>query len=314
MSMNGNQRGILLESGTNEVEFLEFLVAGQSFAINVAKVREALMWRHQDLTELPYSPDAVLGTVLVRGASVLTIDFRSLLDLDGTDVPDDSKILLVMDFNQFTTGFLIDSVMKVERFSWDNFKPLSRGLPTAEIPSVVGTITIEDRVVMVLDVESLMSEVNPNLNILSDDTHGHQSGQSDEDKPLRIAYAEDSSLVRKKMCKELRRAGFNDISEFTTGLALLEYLERQGSERVDIIISDIEMPRMDGLTVCKRTKENPELAGIPFIFVSSLIDEPMKVKCKSVGGTACFSKREIMAMIEMVQNHYEEMRELVMAR
>lgn len=287
-----NLTNILLESGTNEVEFLEFMVAGQHFGVNVAKVSQSLVLKNMQLIKLPGGSPHVLGTVYFRHRPISVISMRSLLGIEQDDTQNrDSQLLLVMEFNQHINGFVIDHVLGIRRVTWENFVPLNQAGQEQEVSSVTGTISVEDRLILVLEMEQLISKVDPSLAFSSTTDYAQHFRLGREE--INIVYAEDSSLVRNFTLNKLEEAGFKKFTSFPTGAKALDYVMSVQGEGVDVILSDIEMPEMDGLTFCRRIKTDSRTQAIPFVFYSSMINSQMSAKCLGVGGSASFSKPEI---------------------
>ncbi len=304
---NSRGKGILLETGTNEVEFLEFTVSGQHFGVNVAKVTQALVWKDQKLTKLPHSESYFLGTVSFRKKHIPVIDLRNYLDLKGPEQTFEKQLLLVMEFNQRSNGFIVDSVEEIQRVSWDRFVPFSETAYGESEPCVTGTVTIEDRVIMILDMEAMMARVDTSMSVENYAKDIKEKGTVDRSK-IRILYCEDSPIIQKVTLKTLNEAGFSNVKVFSTGKGGLDYISEKGTADIDIILSDIEMPQLDGLALCKAVKSNPQWEKVPFIFFSSLINEQMKVKCESVKANAAYSKPEIHLIVDSIEKLYADSR------
>lgn len=300
----GSGTGILLESGTNEVEFLEFTVSGQHFAVNVAKVKQTLVLKDLKLTRPPGSNLVTPGFIHYREAPTRVVDLRACLEL-GAPPEDTSKLLLlVMEFNQRTTGYIIDTVEGIQRHSWEQFEPLEMAVWKDNESCAVGTVTINNRVIVILDLEAMMAKLDPSMRI-ENHAAGIPESASIDRSSLKIVYAEDSALIQKVTLRTLTAAGFTQIETFTTGAKALEYVRTAPPGEVDFIISDIEMPEMDGLTFCKNAKGLPGFDKVPFIFFSSLISTEMERKCQSVGGDGSFSKPQIDKLVQEMEKVWE---------
>lgn len=297
--MTTTDKGILLEAGTNEVEFIEFYLANQSYGINVAKVQHVSSRKAVTVTPLPKAPPHVLGVVYHRDEPINLIDLRSALGIQGEEQDPDLQLVLIAQFNKETTAFLIDGVHKIHRSSWDQFQPSSR-LAGKQGSYTTGTVLIEERIVLILDMERLMLDFSTETDQDAARDLTAEESIMERRKGLRIVYAEDSSVIRMKTIQLLRQAGFEQIESFENGEEAFRYLDgrkrlaaEQGktlSDFVDIILTDIEMPRMDGLTLCKNVKAGGG-QGIPAVMVySSLINTEMSRKCESVGADAQMSK------------------------
>jgi two-component system chemotaxis response regulator CheV len=311
MSTTHAPDGILLASGTNEVEFIEFFVGENSYGVNVSKVQRVLALRSAQLTALAHAPRGVLGAVLVQGKPILLIDLRTALALGGEPPDKDRQLVMVTRFNKRTTAYLIDGIAKIHRTSWADFQPMTGALGGPGGGYTTGTIRIEQRIVLVLDLERLLldfvpEEERPGTVPTPDAATRHSRAA------VRIIYAEDSAMVRRLTLDVLRAAGFEQIAAFTNGQEAHDHLVRLRDQataagrtlrdEVDLIITDIEMPQMDGLTLCRQVKTQSGAESIPAVVVySSLINEEMARKCRSVGADAQLSKphgEEIVALID----------------
>jgi two-component system chemotaxis response regulator CheV len=307
-----DKQGILLESGTNEVEFIEFFLAGVSYGVNVSKVQRVIALSNCHITQLAQAPHGVMGVIHVQDKPVLLVDLHTALALPSPPGATDTEHQLVMvtRFNKRTTAFLIDGISKIHRTSWADFEPMNAALAGHGAGYTTGTIRIGERIILILDLERLMLDYTP--------ADEHPAAPPPADEPTRrnrehvkIVYAEDSKMIRKFTLDVLNAAGFTDISVFENGLEAEEHLAalraraategKSLKDYVDLIITDIEMPKMDGLTLCKNVK-SASGGHIPAVVVySSLINDEMSRKCVSVGADAQLSKphgEEIVAIVD----------------
>ena len=306
------KQGILLESGTNEVEFIEFFLAGESYGVNVSKVQRVIALNNCHITSVAQAPHGVMGVIHVQDKPVLLVDLHTALALPtaGSATDSERQLVMVTRFNKRTTAFLIDGISKIHRTSWSDFEPMTTALAGEGAGYTTGSIRIGDRIILVLDLERLMLDFTP------DNERPGTPPPADEPtrrsrSQVKIIYAEDSKMIRKFTLDVLRGAGFNDIAVFENGLEASEHIAalrkraaeegNQLNDYVDLIITDIEMPKMDGLTLCKNVK-NAGGDRIPAVVVySSLINEEMSRKCQSVGADAQLSKphgEEIIAIVD----------------
>jgi two-component system chemotaxis response regulator CheV len=307
-----DKQGILLESGTNEVEFIEFFLAGVSYGVNVSKVQRVIALTACHITQLAQAPRSVMGVIHVQDKPVLLVDLHTALALPPPDTATDTahQLVMVTRFNKRTTAFLIDGISKIHRTSWADFEPMNTTLAGHGAGYTTGTIRIGERIILILDLERLMLDFTPA------DERPIPPPPADEATRrsrghVKIVYAEDSKMIRKFTLDVLQAAGFTDIATFENGLEADDHLAtlrakaategKPLKDYVDLIITDIEMPKMDGLTLCKNVKS----AGgshIPAVIVySSLINEEMARKCTSVGADAQLSKphgEEIVAIVD----------------
>ncbi len=300
--------GILTESGTNEVEFLLFHLGAQRYGINVGKVRQILLFNRDKVAHLPGLPPAILGLMPFRENTISIIDLREMLSVPAEQrVVSARDLLLVAELNLRTVGFVVDSVDKIERLGWERFEPIGQTTCAGGSGSVVGTVTLKDGIVVILDLETIMGSLDPTMNV---DHYASEIAPSTIDRgSVRILYCEDSAIVQKALVRTLESAGFTQVQLFPTGLAGLEYLEKNPSANVDIIISDIEMPQMDGLTFCRKVHELKTFQKVPFVFFSSMINAQMEEKCRSVGGDACYSKPQIPLIVTAIEQLLQEKRQ-----
>jgi two-component system, chemotaxis family, chemotaxis protein CheV len=311
MGTKGMKSKILLESGTNEVEIAEFFLGERRFGINIAKIKEFYQYTDTGLTKIPESPSALKGVFLLRNTTIPLIDLKVFLDLEQT-TPSERPVILVTEFNSLINGFLIDHVNQIHRLSWKDLSPLSPVL-AQHSPAITGSVHVDENEILILDVEQIVAELFPqkmaNFTELIDNpelaapTAGSLSN-------IRLVLAEDSHMARKIIIRNLRAAGIEHIDSFDNGLAAYEHVlklldsSKAGGDAPapmpDIIISDIEMPRMDGLTLCKKLKSELSLK-IPIILFSSLINDQLAIKCQKVGANAQISKPEARKLIEKIE-------------
>ena len=305
------KQGILLESGTNEVEFIEFFLAGESYGVNVSKVQRVIALSNCHITKVAQAPHGVMGVIHVQDKPVLLVDLHTALALPGANsTATDRQLVMVTRFNKRTTAFLIDGISKIHRTSWSDFEPMTAALATDTAGYTTGSIRIGERIILVLDLERLMLDFTPADERPVPPPPADEKTRRDREQ-VKIVYAEDSKMIRRFTLDVLHGAGFTNIDVFENGLeadthlaALRQRAATEGkklSDFVDLIITDIEMPKMDGLTLCKNVKTSGG-DHIPAVVVySSLINEEMARKCVSVGADAQLSKphgEEIIAVVD----------------
>jgi two-component system, chemotaxis family, chemotaxis protein CheV len=305
-AMSKGKKGILLESGTNEVEFLLFRLGGQYYGINVEKVTQIIIFDPAKVAPLPKQPPGVLGVLDYRGATINIIDLALHLELRTEDALPERRLLLVVEFNKRRTGFVVDLVERIERCSWKQFEAMSETSGTG-VSCVVGTITLSDGIVVLLDVESILAAIDPTMGVDYFEKE-IKKDESNSRSKISIVSCEDSALIQKLLLRSLGSAGYSNIRSFSTGADGYEYLCTVDPGSVDIVITDIEMPSMDGLTLCKNLRAMPEWKNVPIVFFSSMISDQMAAKCASVGGDAWFSKPEIHLLVEGVDEHVRRTR------
>ena len=299
---------ILLESGTNELELLTFVLGNQSFGLNVLKVQSIQQYDSSTLTKIPMAHHALLGMILYRERTIPLIDLSSALDLDKHETNKD-QIVIVTEFNNVINGFLADDVNRIYRLNWEDFIPLHRAIGSSG-KSITGSIRVEDSDIMVVDLEYILSVISPSLAIgdINEETANLSSKKSREE--VNVFFAEDSKTIRSNVIRILDKAGYKNVRSFEDGQqaydALVEVRDQadtNGSEAVqlpNVLISDIEMPQMDGLSLCKKIKSDSKLEQITVIMFSSLINKQMLLRCKSVGADDSITKPEMNQLVAML--------------
>lgn len=300
---------ILLESGTNELEVIEFTIefpgeegeiTVQSFGINVAKVREII--RMPELTTLPNLPKSTVGIFNLRGVIVPVIDLSNWLYRFPSSY--ENKKLIVSEFNNMRLGFIVNDVRRIYRFSWTQVEsPDVINEFFSDNSSVIGIIKTEEKNILMVDVEKIIAEINPELGMEIIHTEPAIDGSK-----YTILMAEDSPTIRKMLLDRLHVAKYNVLS-FHDGLAAWEALQKIGErvkqgedlkKIVNLVITDIEMPQMDGLALTKNIKTHAALSKLPVIFFSSLVSEDLHHKGEAVGVDAQLTKPKISLLLDTV--------------
>ncbi len=299
---------ILTESGTNEVEFLEFYLNQQSFAINVAKVIQIITFNDEDLTRIPGGPDSMLGSLLWRDHTIDLID----LSLALNNVEEESlerTVVLITNFNDMTCGFRINGVNRIHRVSWNSIQPMDKVLDRYS-PRFTGTLTIDEINILLVDFEKLVSELfqdHEEVEIKNELSPKNRAGQR---SAKNIVFAEDSALIRNNMMNYLKTAGYQ-VQAHENGKSAWDHLDKlkdtvgeeiNMAEIINLIITDIEMPQMDGLTFCRKIKEDGQLSEIPVVIFSSLINKQMAIKCEEVGADGYLAKPKSKDLIKKIDD------------
>jgi len=297
MKNNNTTTNILLESGTGEVEILEFVLNNKFYAINVIKVKEVI--HANNLTKLPDSHPAIAGLTLYRNKIITLIDLKYVLEKQHKNEIESTIILCA--FNKIEIAFSIDNVVGVHRIKWEKItKPDDISINSL----VIGNIILNNKIILLLDFEKIVTDISPSTGI-------------SEDKIVDIAYkdrskvnlvlADDSPLIRRLLKDTLIKAGFKSMKIFDDGKQVLDYLfnlvdekREKFMEDVHVLITDIEMPQMDGLTLTRKIKEHDILKKLPVILFSSLITDDLKHKGASVGADAQLSKPEIGELVTCI--------------
>lgn len=298
---------ILLENGTNELEVLEFTLGKNHYGINVAKIREILSY--QPVTPIPNSNPSVEGIFMPRDVMITVINLKHCLGLSDSTVTNEG-LLIITNFNKLNIAFHVDEVIGIHRVSWaDIIKPDST--VNAEHDGVsTGVIKLEDKLVIILDFEKIVTDISPETGLKVSDIDN--LGERERcDSPILIA--EDSPLLSKLITDCLKKSGYTNLIVTMNGQEAWDKLtdfQRNGTalEDVHCVITDIEMPLMDGHRLTKLIKEDDELKKIPVVIFSSLVNEEMRRKGEALGADAQLTKPEIGHLVEAIDRLIDQSR------
>ncbi|MDD6810643.1 MAG: chemotaxis protein [Lachnospiraceae bacterium] len=288
---------ILLENGTNELEILEFKLDGNAYGINVAKIREIITY--QEVTPVPNAHPSIEGIFMPRDTMITAIDLKNCLQ---RGVSEPGGLFIITNFNKLNIAFHVDSVVGIHRVSWkDIIKPDATVSATEEGIST-GIIKYEDRLIIILDFEKIVTDINPEtgLKMTEIDALGER-----ERNDVPILVAEDSPLLNKLIVDSLHKAGYANLIHTENGQQAYDVIQeckREGTldQHVKCVITDIEMPIMDGHRLTKLIKEDDETKNIPVVIFSSLVNDEMKRKGEALGADAQLSKPEIGNLVKVV--------------
>jgi two-component system chemotaxis response regulator CheV len=306
---------ILLESGTNEMEIIEFYVGAQPLGINVQKLKEIISYDESALTVIPQTEPAMMGALMMRGATLPLIDLKVHLKQRCLEEPtgDLRPVVLVCEFNRRINGFKVDGVNMIHRIQWTEVQPIA-GFIDQFRSRFTGSVNIEGREILILDLEYIIGEFDPE-SVFQGAIEGRDELLESADKrhDKKVLMAEDSTLIRDNLKAILLDVGFKELETFVDGQACYERvleLKKQAEEagepiekHLHLVISDVEMPKMDGLTLCRKIKEENNFRKVPVVLFSSLITKPMEHKCDSVGADGYASKPEVAKLIQII-DHY----------
>jgi len=290
---------ILLENGTNELEILEFTLDGNSYGINVAKIREIITY--QPVTPVPNSHPSIEGIFMPRDRMITAIDLKNCL---GRGETDKKGLFIITNFNKLDIAFHVETVLGIRRVSWrDIIKPDST-ISTTEDSVATGIVKQNDKLIIILDFEKIVSDINPETGLkvseIAELGERHRSN-------VPILIAEDSPLLNKLIVDSLKAAGYDNLIHTENGQKAYDVIcqcKADGTlkDHVRLIITDIEMPEMDGHRLTKLVKEDDTTADIPIIIFSSLVNEEMKRKGEALGADAQLSKPEIGNLVRIVDD------------
>ncbi|MGN1313525.1 MAG: chemotaxis protein [Lachnospiraceae bacterium] len=288
---------ILLENGTNELEVLEFTLDGNSYGINVAKIREIIPY--QNVTPVPNAHPSIEGIFMPRDVMITAIDLKNCLQR-GTSK--EGGLFIITNFNKLNIAFHVDEVLGIHRVSWGDIIKPSSTVSTTEEGVSTGIIKRNDKLIIILDFEKIVTDINPEtgLKLTEIDELGERRRN---DVPILIA--EDSVLLNKLIVDSLRKAGYVNLIHTENGQEawdiISEYkLSGDVHEHIQCVITDIEMPIMDGHRLTKLIKSDDEIKDIPVIIFSSLVNDEMRRKGEALGADAQLSKPEIGNLVREI--------------
>ena len=288
---------ILLENGTNELEVLEFRLDGNAYGINVAKIKEII--NYMEVTPVPNSHPSIEGIFMPRDTMITAIDLKNCLQ---RGVSEPGGLFIITNFNKLDIAFHVDSVVGIHRVSWREIIKPGSTISTSEDGVSTGIIKFDDRLIIILDFEKIVTDINPETGLKVADIE--ELGERHRiDVPILIA--EDSPLLNKLIVDSLHKAGYVNLIHTENGQQAYDVIQeckKEGTlkDHVQCIITDIEMPIMDGHRLTKLVKSDDETKNIPIVIFSSLVNEDMKRKGEALGANAQLSKPEIGNLVRVV--------------
>jgi len=306
--MEDKKNGILLESGTNEIEVMRFSVGGEFYGINVAKVQEIIM--AAKVKPMPHSHPAVEGIFKPRDTLITVINLSYYL-FGSQEELGPKDLFIITNFNRMTVAFRVESIEGISRISWKDIQKPDKTISNGDEGVATGIAQCEGQLVTILDFEKIVAEIAPETTIQVSEVE--QLGA----RPLcecPIVIAEDSILLRSMIDDCLERAGFTELKNFPNGQEAWDYLDSIKNDsdlfdKVNLVITDIEMPEMDGHRLTKLIKDDPRLRNLPVVIFSSLIDEQMRIKGKELGADEQLAKPEIGHLVMLIDELLDRFKE-----
>ena len=298
--------GILLESGTNEIEIMEFTIDGSLYGINVAKVREIIMSAPVKL--MPHAHPAVEGIFKPRDAVITVVDLPGYLGIDKEKSTKD--LFIITNFDKMFIAFRVHTVVGISRISWTDIHKPDKTVSGGSEGVATGIAQCGGDLVTILDFERIVAEIAPETTIRVEEID-RMGPRSRSEEPIWIA--EDSILLSKMIEECLGKAGYANLRMFPNGRELWESLNELPKDHVleddvALVITDIEMPQMDGHRLTKLIKDNARFKDIPLIIFSSLISEEMRIKGRQLGADEQMSKPEIGHPVDVMDHLLAEKR------
>ena len=291
---------ILLESGTNEIEIMEFTIDDNLYGINVAKVREIIL--SAPVKSMPHAHPAVEGIFKPRDTVITVVDLPKYLGVEQEKTPKD--LFIVTNFNKMFIAFRVHTVVGISRISWTDIHKPDKTVSGGSEGVATGIAQCRGELVTILDFERIVAEIAPQTTIQMNEID-KMGPRARSDEPIWIA--EDSILLSKMIEDCLHKAGYANLRMYPNGRELWEALNALPKDQdiamdVALIITDIEMPQMDGHRLTKLVKDTPRFREIPLIIFSSLISEEMRIKGRQLGADEQMSKPEIGHLVDVMDH------------
>ncbi|MEM1330427.1 MAG: chemotaxis protein [Planctomycetota bacterium] len=289
---------ILLDAGTNELEVLVFQLDGGFFGVNVAKVREVVRW--VEPTQSPLRHTSVLGVINLRGNVLPLVDLRTHLELGGEMPEVGERRIIVTEFNGARCGFVVDGVEQIHRVSWQSVEPAPdlESLGNSQrnaAGSCTGVVKLGERMILMLDFESVSDEIAQQDKLHVDEVENELGIQR---AGKRVVLAEDSPFMREQIRRVFSGSGYDGVEIHSDGQAAWDAIQQ--GQTPDVIVSDIEMPRLDGLALTKNIRQHDRVKDVPVILFSSLISRDNEKKGEQVGATLQVRKPEMAELVRLV--------------
>lgn len=288
---------ILLENGTNDLEILEFVVDGNSYGINVAKIKEII--RYLEPTPIPNAHPSIEGVFMPRDTMITAIDLKNCLQR-GQSEP--GGLFIVTNFNKLDIAFHVEEVLGIHRLTWKDINRPSATGNNIDGGVSSGVVKVREKLIVILDFEKIVTDISPETGLKVSEIEA-LGPRERSDVPILIA--EDSPLLNKLIVDSLRMAGYERIIHTTNGQEAYDTVmgfcaKGALSENVKCIITDIEMPEMDGHRLTYLLKSDDRTKDIPIVIFSSLVNDEMKRKGEALGANAQLSKPEIANLVQII--------------
>ena len=293
-------------AGANKMELLMFYLGdGEIYGLNVFKIREVM--KIPSITKIPDSDPRILGIVNLRGENIALVDLKQAIGLGALD--QEGSKLIITEYNDQKQGFLVSGVDRIIRMSWERIHIPPPMVQSSRQGAVTAVTKLDDgRMVLILDVEKVLAELHPK----SDDELYVGIDVVTSLKGKRLLIADDSVVARKQIAKTLDRLGvlWEETCTGKEALNRLRFFAQDCEETgqplttfIDALLTDIEMPEMDGFSLTKHIRQDPRFAGLPILMHSSLSGSCNVEKGKSVGVTDFVTKFDPKVLRQKLIQH-----------
>jgi len=306
-----NNHGILLESGSNELEVVTFRLdevnpAGETvpcyFGVNVAKVREIIRLPH--IFKVVNSHPAIVGMIKLRGKIITVIDLATVLEKDVTGLKADHVV--VLEFNNVVLGMLVQQVSRIYRISWKDVEP---PIKFGESAYVTGLVKKEDFIIFLLDFEKIIGEISSEAIVHSVEPELIEHADKPFDRSTKkILVVDDSPFIRQALGSTLRKAGYI-VEEAGNGeeawtainnkVEMCRASDKGITEELSLVITDVEMPQMDGLHLTTKVRAEAFLKELPLVIFSSLATDDNIRKWRNLGADNILTKPDLPNLVRV---------------
>lgn len=295
----------VLKSGSNQFKLIEFHVGDMIHGINLLKVKKIIEFKPEEIRPVFDVPNGVLGVQEVNDQIISIIDLRTIYGIPketkNTNMKD--RAIIITEFNQTQYGFVIDQIQMVHRLSWKALQPVTESCPS---DMIVAVATTGERDILMIDFEMIIDKLYPKSLKLPPQINTDILDVMERRNNAVIICADDSKIIRKKLQFIFTKHSFGTVTVCTNGQEAYDELMNRNAEASEneasytFMLTDIEMPQMDGLTLCKKVKEKfPE---IPVLILSSLVSEQLILKCREVNANAALSKNNLDALVSHIDS------------
>ena len=305
--MQQKNTGAKAADGTSILELMEFTIGELVFGINVAKVTEIMQRR--PLKSMANSHPCVEGIFKPRGEIVTVIDLPRYMGLPERE-DSERDMFMLTNFSGINAAFHVHTVEAMHRIKWSDVEKPDPTIYGGRDSLVTGNAKIGDKMVTIVDFEKVLFDINPETGLQLSEIEV-MGDRNRSDKP--VVIAEDSVFLKRMILQALEKAGYDHVCPFDDGQDAWEYLAASRDEcvakglpvetKVSAVITDIEMPRMDGHHLTKLVKNDPLLKKVPVIVFSSLIDESQRLQGEALGVNAHLSKPQIGRLVNTLDAH-----------
>lgn len=284
------------------LEIMEFCVGKNVYGINIAKIKEVVQYTAP--TPSPDQNPCVEGILMLRGNAIPIINLSKRLSTeDSTNKGRD--LFIITNFNNLTVGLHVHQINGIRKIAWSSINPPDETLIRHGNHIITGIVNFKDYILVLLDFEKIVADINPVTTIQVKDV---KTSASENNTDVPILIVDDSMMLSGLIAKSLKKAGYKNLIIKNNGKEAWDYLNKIDdksnlNEFVRIVITDIEMPIMDGITLCENIKKSRVLNSLPVILFSSIANETMAKKCDEAGADAVLSKPEIDKLVTIIEAH-----------